>query len=274
MSVARAQEPGPRRGPLAEALLAWLAVSLAAAAVVGVVPASAGGWQALAVGMLFLVAAMRLAGRHPEGLAGHGIDLGGVLEEPAPSPSVDGEPGTGAEEGGGALGRLLRGAMDLVRAVLRATPAGLRETGVALLVAALLFPPYGWLYGLVEAPAGRFDLRLPPALPDLAVSQLLVVALPEEAFFRGYLQTRLERAFPPRVRLFGRTWSPGALLIQALLFGVVHLAVDRQLGRLATAVPGLLFGVLRSWRGGIGAAVVLHAASNLCAEVLARSWRP
>jgi membrane protease YdiL (CAAX protease family) len=36
--------------------------------------------------------------------------------------------------------------------------------------------------------------------------------------------------------------------------------------------PALLFGWVRAWRGGIGAALALHASSNLYSEILARSW--
>ncbi|HJL19019.1 MAG TPA: glutamic-type intramembrane protease, partial [Sandaracinaceae bacterium LLY-WYZ-13_1] len=35
---------------------------------------------------------------------------------------------------------------------------------------------------------------------------------------------------------------------------------------------GLLFGWLRAWRGGIGAAMLLHAMSNVLAEILEEGW--
>ena len=63
----------------------------------------------------------------------------------------------------------------------------------AALIAALVFPPFAvgfarwWgVHSLAWAP--------PPKLLDAALGQLVVVALPEEAFFRGYLQTALDRA--------------------------------------------------------------------------------
>ena len=49
-------------------------------------------------------------------------------------------------------------------------------------------------------------------------------------------------------------------------------AVEPRLDELATFFPGLLFGWLRARRDGIGAAVVLHALSNLFAETLVRGW--
>jgi uncharacterized protein len=98
------------------------------------------------------------------------------------------------------------------------------------------------------------------------------VALPEEAFFRGYVQTRLTDSFPKKVRLLGVPVSPAALLSQAVLFGVLHFAVDFRPERLAVAFPALLFGWLRSWRGGVGAAILVHAMSNVYADILVRGW--
>jgi membrane protease YdiL (CAAX protease family) len=56
------------------------------------------------------------------------------------------------------------------------------------------------------------------------------------------------------------------------LFGLLHFAVDPNPARLAVAGPALLFGLLRELRGGIGAAIVFHAACNVLSDVLVRSW--
>jgi membrane protease YdiL (CAAX protease family) len=61
-------------------------------------------------------------------------------------------------------------------------------------------------------------------------------------------------------------------VLQALLFGLIHVLVDLDPSRMAVFFPGLLFGWLRAWRGGIGAAIVLHAMSNLLSETLSRGW--
>ena len=42
--------------------------------------------------------------------------------------------------------------------------------------------------------------------------------------------------------------------------------------RLAVFFPALLFGLLRAWRGGIGAAMLLHALSNVLAELLEKGF--
>ena len=51
--------------------------------------------------------------------------------------------------------------------------------------------------------------------------------------------------------------------LTALLFALTHVVVAPTLPRAVVFFPGLLFGALRVWRGGVGAAIVLHAASNL-----------
>jgi membrane protease YdiL (CAAX protease family) len=162
-------------------------------------------------------------------------------------------------------------------ALARAAPSALRETGFALAVAALVFPAFALGFRAYHAHVlgeslDAFQLTWPEELPSYLATQLLVVALPEEALFRGYFQGRLTQASRVRLRLAGRFLSPSALLGQAALFALIHVAVEPHPGRLAVFFPGLLFGVVRELRGGIGAAVLLHAASNLLGDVLARSW--
>jgi membrane protease YdiL (CAAX protease family) len=64
----------------------------------------------------------------------------------------------------------------------------------------------------------------------------------------------------------------GAWVLQAALFAAIHFMVEPHPARLAVFFPALLFGWTRAWRGGIGAALTLHAMSNLYSEILARSW--
>ena len=184
-----------------------------------------------------------------------GIDLAGVL-----SPPPDDTP-TG-----------WRGMVELGRAIARALPSAARELGVALAVCAVVFPPFAVGFWLWYGPAHPFALRLPDDPASFALAQVVVVALPEEAFFRGFVQTRLTDAAPRTVRLLGADVSLAALVGQAALFALVHFVVDLQPGRLAVFFPGLVFGWLRARRGGIGAGVWMHAASNFWSAVLQASW--
>ena len=104
-------------------------------------------------------------------------------------------------------------------------------------------------------------LRLPPAFQMAIASQILVVAVPEEFFFRGYLQERLLAHLGP---LRAVVWT-------ALLFAIGHYLVTFSPAALAVFFPGLLFGVLRLRTGSILAGTLFHATCNLAMETLRRS---
>jgi membrane protease YdiL (CAAX protease family) len=211
-----------------------------------------GRYVHLLVAAIFLLSAVRLTRLAP---SHYGVALGGLLE-PAPD-----------ERPAGPLG-----IFDLSRAIVGALPVAVRELAAAIAVAAVVFPLYGAGYYWWAEPSSSFSLALPPALASLTLAQLVVVALPEEAFFRGYLQTVFADAESRRVRVLGVSLAPAACLLQAALFALVHFIVDPNPARLAVFFPALLFGWVRAWRGGIGASVALHAMSNLYSEILARSW--
>ncbi|MFT3917082.1 MAG: MXAN_2755 family glutamic-type intramembrane protease [Anaeromyxobacteraceae bacterium] len=123
--------------------------------------------------------------------------------------------------------------------------------------------PYG-------APAA-FTWRAPEGLLWRIPVQLLVVALPEELFYRGWMQTSWARAVPgPGRTLLGARLGPGFLATQAL-FAAGHLVVLEP-WRLATFFPGLLFGWLRARTGSVAAPVLVHAASNLFLATLEASF--
>jgi membrane protease YdiL (CAAX protease family) len=105
------------------------------------------------------------------------------------------------------------------------------------------------------------------ALAELAAVQLVVVALPEELFFRGFLLELLERAWPPRRRFLGGGLGR-ALLLSSLMFALIHVPREGDLRTLATFFPGLLFGWMRSATGSILAPVLAHASSNVFIRAL------
>jgi membrane protease YdiL (CAAX protease family) len=163
-----------------------------------------------------------------------------------------------------------------------------RGAAAALAVAAVIFPLFAAGFaayaallpalpeGLARilapyAGAPRLALRPPPGLALLVPIQLLVVALPEELFYRGFLQTAWARTAPERgVTVLGARLGAGFLWTQAL-FAAGHLVVP-QPWRLGTFFPGLLFGWLRERTGGLAAPVVLHALSNLFIAALEASF--
>jgi membrane protease YdiL (CAAX protease family) len=244
--------------------VAWVyAAAFAGTAALGALASSAagglGGLLSDAAGagtaLLFFGLALSRARREPNGARRFGIDLGGVVEP--------------TEE---ELARTQGRGASLGRAVLDALPHGARETGVALGLAALIFPPFVVGFHAWHGPLHPFRWAPPADLASFVIAQLVMVALPEEAFFRGFVQTRLGDAWPSERVVLGARVDPRALIGQAALFALVHLATEPRLDKLATFFPGLLFGWLRARRGGIGAAIVLHAASNVLADFLVRGW--
>lgn len=114
-------------------------------------------------------------------------------------------------------------------------------------------------------------LVLPPGFLALVAGEVLAVALPEEVFYRGYLQTRLDQAMPPRQRFLGATigW---ALPISSLIFVAGHLAVRPALWQLGIFFPSLVFGWLRSRTDSLVAPVLYHALCNVGMLILQRSY--
>ncbi len=221
--------------PATRSLLIALAVSAVA---------TAASWGlrdsivATAVGGVFLGATWLLVLRRRDAdVRGWGLALGGLLEVP-PAPW---------------------------RVTIR---DGAIALAWAVLLALLLFP------GFAVAFARYWHVRHiawmpPPKLADAVLGQLVVVALPEEAFFRGYLQTALDREWGRKLEIFGARIGPG-LLVSSVLFALGHLATVPHPARLAVFFPSLVFGWLRARTGGIGAGVAFHAMCNLLSDGLAR----
>ena len=181
---------------------------------------------------------------------------------------------------------------DYRDAGLRLDPLGLnlRVLAVALAVTFPLFVVgFFAFYGFVCGPhGGPFtalwsglcpywrglhggSLRLPPEFLTSALNQLIVVAIPEELFFRGYLMGRLDERWPPARRLLGASVGRG-LLVSSVLFALGHVAVVPNPQRLAVFFPALVFGWMRARTGSIMPGAVFHALCNLFADVLHTSY--
>lgn len=103
----------------------------------------------------------------------------------------------------------------------------------------------------------------------LVFVQFILIALPEEILFRGYLQTRLQQLLPQRWRLWGGDVGP-AVILTSVVFAFSHLVAIPSGDRLAVFFPSLLFGWLRDRTGSIAGSVVAHALSNVLMQVLLR----
>jgi membrane protease YdiL (CAAX protease family) len=227
----------PRAG-LKQPLLVALGVTLLATTLSYSLPSS---WAATGVGFTFLFATYWLVvrGDDVERIREHGLALGGLLE-PVPLSRE----------------RIWR---DARVAILHA------------LVAAAIIYPFFWLGFRLWWKVGPFHPAPLGELPSMALGELLVIALPEEAFYRGYLQTSLERELGKGVKLLGARVGLGVLVTSAI-FAIGHLLTELNPARLAVFFPSLVFGFLRARSGGIGAAVLFHALCNLFSWYLLHSY--
>jgi membrane protease YdiL (CAAX protease family) len=116
-----------------------------------------------------------------------------------------------------------------------------------------------------------FAPHLPAGLLLGLVPEFLGVAFPEEAFFRGYLQTRWNLALGRRWRAFGARIGPG-LFVQAVAFAACH-ALAGDWTRARVFFFALLAGWLRERCDSILAPAVYHASANAWYRLLEASFR-
>jgi membrane protease YdiL (CAAX protease family) len=228
-----------RDSSLSEALWASADVTLWVGAIVLTTPAT---WHTLFVGSAFLAATWNLVWRHDDACVRRaGLALGGLL---------------------------IPGRLD-VRELAR--DAG-RAVGWAAALSALVAVPFFVAWRLWWGPRFAFALSMRPGeLVDQALGQLLIIALPEEAFYRGYLQSRLDQVWSPRWVVLGSTVGPG-LFVGAAIFALGHIVTVQVPARLAVFFPALLFGWLRARTGGIGASMMFHAFCNVYSQILGRGF--
>lgn len=115
-----------------------------------------------------------------------------------------------------------------------------------------------------------FTFRLPNRFGEWVIDQIFVVALPEEFFYRGYIQTRLRDAWPGGKKLFGVRLG-AAFWVTAALFALGHLAIF-EVWRLGVFFPALLFAWMREKTNSVVGAALFHAFCNLLALVLQASF--
>ena len=224
---------------------AWakpVAITVLTTAVVALASRLPDSVSATAVGFGFLAASYWLVVRQDdnERIARYGLSFGGLFELEALS-----------------LGRMAR----------EAKSALLAATGAALLLLPAFWLGFLWWWH-IQVP---FHLPHLGSLANDFSGQLLVIALPEEAFYRGYLQSALDEVWEPRWRVLGAELGPG-LLVSSALFALGHLCTEFNAARLAVFFPSLVFGYLRARTRGVGAGIVFHAACNLFASYLGQGY--
>jgi len=185
--------------------------------------------------------------------------------------------GDDAKSYGLSLGGVLdRAPIDPARLVEDSSKA----LGWSLAVSAIVLPPFVWGFARWYEPdldfslarvGAAFDASTGGTLLDLCLGHLLVIALPEEAFFRGYVQSSLDERWGTPHNLFGAQVGWG-LVATSVVFALGHLLAVPYPARLAVFFPSLLFGWLRNRTGGVGASILFHGTCNVLAAVLAAGY--
>ena len=162
-----------------------------------------------------------------------------------------------------------RGSLSLYGLDLRICPPSVRTHA---LLGLTLLSLYGAGHAAISAFLWHqtFVVRLPGNLLVDLVREFLIVAFPEEVFFRAYVQSRWDLACGKPWNLFGALVGPG-LLAQAVLFAICHVASGDWL-RGSVFFFALLAGWLRARSGSVLGAAVYHAVANLWVRALSASF--
>ncbi|MCL4557241.1 MAG: CPBP family glutamic-type intramembrane protease [Deltaproteobacteria bacterium] len=144
-----------------------------------------------------------------------------------------------------------------------------RSVARALLLAAIVFPLYAAGFFVYMRHFYSLGVTFPLApfagaghVLGFALNGLLMVAIPEEVFYRGYMQAEMGRCDGRKIRVFGIKLGVSVLITNAL-FAAGHLIVIPDVRRLAVFFPGLAFSWLREKDDNIAGPIVFHWLSNM-----------
>ncbi|MGC8928396.1 MAG: JDVT-CTERM system glutamic-type intramembrane protease MrtJ [Myxococcota bacterium] len=142
------------------------------------------------------------------------------------------------------------------------TESFIKELSLSAIVILIVFPIFFFFNHLYQTIllGHQFQFIFRDNIPFNALINLLLVAIPEEVFFRGYIQQELMRAYNSK-KIF-RVLSYSNLLT-SILFSLGHFFINPNLGRIAVFFPSLLFGFLRERSGSIYPSIILHWLSNV-----------
>jgi membrane protease YdiL (CAAX protease family) len=144
----------------------------------------------------------------------------------------------------------------------------------AAVVALLTFPLFALSHHLWQEALGHpwRGFRVPPDLVSVWAKNTLLIALPEELFYRGFVETRLERVWPTTKMVWGLPLGRTVVLASAL-FALGHFLGEYNPARLGPFFPAFVFSALTRRSGSITGAVVYHGASNAFSHLLAAGYR-
>ncbi len=99
--------------------------------------------------------------------------------------------------------------------------------------------------------------------------QFMYVALSEEVFFRGYVQSNILRLTTPVMGKLPRLQQWTSIIISAACFTVAHIIVQGQIISVLLFLPGLVLGWLFIRTRSLLAPILFHGLANACYLVMA-----
>ncbi len=153
-------------------------------------------------------------------------------------------------------------------------PANLaRDLGAVFVVSLVVFPLFAagfhwWMELVGHRPRG---FRVPPDLLTFWAQNTLLIALPEELFYRGFLETRLERWWPTKRTVLGIPLGR-TVFVASTLFALGHFLGEYNPARLGPFFPAFLFSALTRRSGSITGAIIFHGLCNTFSHLLAAGY--
>jgi len=109
-------------------------------------------------------------------------------------------------------------------------------------------------------------------LAKALLAQILTIALPEEFFYRGFLQERFNQCWGKPWKLLGAAIGK-SLFFTSFLFALSHTLVEFQWWHFSIFFPSMAFGWLKERTGSISAGVFFHAFCNVFSMWVALNYR-
>ncbi len=117
----------------------------------------------------------------------------------------------------------------------------------------------------------KFLLHFPGDSPGNLISMILfhifIAGLPEETFYRGFVQELFNRDFGKKWKLFGIQFGP-SIFLTSFLFAIGHYIIIPHPFRLAVFFPSLLFGLMKEKTQNITLPFLFHAIANIYSGIL------
>lgn len=143
---------------------------------------------------------------------------------------------------------------------------------IVLIPFAAAYAGYAYLISFLNSQSLGFSLSFPPQLIELLMTQIFVVALPEEIFWRGFVQGSLLKKWPNERYICGLPCGR-AVVITNVFFALAHFVLGFSLIRLLTFFPGLIFSAMVIREKSLLSAILFHATCNIFAIVMHESLR-